>query len=49
MNLMPRIGKLLRELERQRKRLKGKRSKRKRRGRDNRRYLTIVQRLRVDI
>ena len=49
MNLMLRIGRLLRELERRRKRLKGKRQKRKGRGRDNRRYLTIVQRLRVDI
>ena len=49
MNLMLRIGRLLRELERRRKRLKGKRLKRKGRGRDNRRYLTIVQRSRVDI
>ena len=48
MNLMSRIGKRLRELERLRKRLLGKRPKRKGRGRDNRRYLTIVQRSRVD-
>lgn len=48
MNLMPRTDRLLRGLERQRRRLLGKRPRRKGRGRDNRRYLTIVPRYQVD-